>query len=226
MLEEAAKAEVLISAEHYKISAEHRKAKSLSITEEMLVSDGTNFAPVPPKRAQSFRDKASLSALESLTLKPQNQDLLRDQLELDPNQLSTTLPNRNSIHAQVSPSYFKKPPSNFLYTVSSPTRENLYRVVEESNPEDTYYRPLSSNGMFDQAVFMNETFASPTIFQNPNSRNVAMNMSWDPSFDSRNNHNQPVKNNKHSRLEKPYVFSPCSLRRQYIFYSNTKPLHN
>ena len=197
MLEEAAKAEVLISAEH-------RKAKSLSITEEMLICDGTNFAPVPPKRAHSFRDKASLFALDFLTLKPQKHNH-RDRLEAEP-QLSTSLSHRNSIHASASPTYFKKPPSNFLYTVSSPTRESLYKVVEESNSEDGFYRRLSSNSALDESIFLNETFAVPAHFQIQSSKqNVPLNMStvsWDPSYDIRNKSNQKaIKKNKTSRLD-------------------------
>ncbi len=102
--EESAKAEVMMSSQH-------RKAKSLSMTDEMLPKDFDNLRPkpvVPPKRYQSFRDKPLYEA-RSRDFTPSHTNMSR-------------MPFSN-----------QKPPSSFFYSVSNPVNDTLYKVIEESS---------------------------------------------------------------------------------------------
>ena len=131
MLEEAAKAEVLLSAEH-------RKAKSLSVSDDMLSLESENQSnkpALPPKRYQSFREKRTVS---------DSDQGMRANFGHGDSRISEKNSRPTSIQfdrvAKVngsagSPQTSYRRPQNFLYSVASPTNEQLCRVIEESNVE-------------------------------------------------------------------------------------------
>ena len=157
MLEEAAKAEVLLSAEH-------RKAKSLSMTDEMIRLESEESSPkpaLPPKRYQSFRDKTSGDAKNDPSMRQTaygNRFDSRKEMFNPPRPSSCTIDKNFSSNTSLTSSQrsLRKQSPSFLYSVSTPSSDTLYKVIEESN------LPLADSSNDSNVVDNNSTRSSDT----------------------------------------------------------------